>query len=157
MVTLFIRALSLGLSANQKLVSFMCGLGLDGVAPPPPSGLAGLSGDAEASEGDTAVPRRGDKGVWEWEGLVTVGVWLVGEVGGTLRCDEEEGNGDGDRDGGVPGEWRAPGDTVKLVGVLRLNRASNSLQTATLRLTPSDQGGVPNPNPAVTSEPLASS
>lgn len=80
-------------------------MGPDGVAPPPPSGPAGLSGDAEASDGDVVVLRRGDTGVWEWEGLVTVEVGLVGEVGGTLWCDEEEGKGDEERIGGVPGDW----------------------------------------------------
>lgn len=46
---------------------------------------------------------------------------------------------------------------MKLVGVLRLNLASSSLQTATLRLTPSDHGGIPNAELAAASEPLASS
>lgn len=136
----------------------MCGLGLDGdPVAAAPSGPARFSGDAEESDEDVVAPRQGDAGVREREGLVTVGVELVEEVGGALRCNEEEGGCDEDSDGGVPGEWRAPGDTVKLVGVLRPNRASNSLQTARLRLTPSDHGGAPNPKPAVTSDPLASS
>lgn len=84
------------------------------------------------------------------------GAGLVGEVGVDLRCDEDEDNGDDDdSDEGVPEEWRAPGDTEKVVGVLRPNLASNSLHTAKLRLTPSVPAGTPNPEPA--SEPLARS
>lgn len=83
------------------------------------------------------------------------GAGLVGEVGVALRCDED--NGDEDSDEGVPGEWRAPGDTEKVVGVLRPNLASSSLQTAKLRRTPSDPAATPNPEPAAASEPLASS
>lgn len=74
-----------------------------------------------------------------------------------LRCDEDEDNGDEDSDEGVPGEWRAPGDTEKVVGVLSPNLASNSLHTAKLRLMPSDPARTPNPEPAAASEPLASS
>lgn len=74
-----------------------------------------------------------------------------------LRCAEDEDNGDEDSDEGVPGEWRAPGDTEKVVGVLSPNLASNSLHTAKLRLTPSDPPRTPNPEPVAASEPLASS
>lgn len=73
-----------------------------------------------------------------------------------LWCDEDENNCD-DEDEGVPGEWRAPGITEKVLGVLSPNLASNSLHTAKLRLTPSDPTRTPNPEPAAASEPLASS
>lgn len=90
-------------SANQKLVSFMCGLGLDGAATPVPSGLAGLSGVAAASAGDAAAPRRGDDaGVKERLGLGIEEAGLVGEGGVALRC-EEEGRGEADMEDGVPG------------------------------------------------------
>lgn len=78
-------------------------------------------------------------------------------MGVALRCGEDEDSGDEDSDEGVPGELRAPGDTEKVVGVLRPNLASNSLHTAKLRLTPSDPVEIPNPEAAAASEPLASS
>ena len=78
-------------------------------------------------------------------------------MGVALRSDEDDDNGEDDSDEDVPGEWRAPGDTEKVVGVLSPNRASNSLHTAKLRLTPSDPAGVTNPEPDTASEPLASS
>lgn len=74
-----------------------------------------------------------------------------------LRCDEDEDDGDDDSDEGVPGEWRALGETEKVVGVLRPNLASNSLHTAKLRLMPSDPPRTPSPEVAAASEPLASS
>lgn len=76
-----------------------------------------------------------------------------------LRFERDEVSGDdADETGdGAPAEWRAPGDTEKVVGVLRPNLASNSVHTAKLRLTPSNPDGTPNPEPAATSEPLASS
>lgn len=77
----------------------------------------------------------------------------MGEVGVVRRCD---GLDSGDDDG-VPGEWRAPGDTEKVVGVRSPNRASSSLHTAKLRLTPSGPGATQNPEAAAASEPLASS
>lgn len=79
-------------------------MGLDCVPPPVPSGLAGLSGDAEASAGDAAALRRGDTGVRERLGLGPVEAGLVGEVDAALRCEEvEEDNGEEDTDEGVPG------------------------------------------------------
>ena len=156
-------------AASQKLVSFMCGLGLVGRPEAGLSGLAGLSGDAGTSSGaaagdvagDAAVLRRGETGAWDRVGLTAGGggggAGLVGDVGAALRSEEDNDNGDDDTDEEVPGEWRAPGDTEKVVGVLSPNRASNSLHTAKLRLTPSDPAGVTNPEPATASEPLASS
>lgn len=141
----------------------MCGLGLVGGPVAGLSGLAGLSGDAGTSTGDAgdagdaAALQRGETGVCERVGLTAAGAGFVGEVGVALRCDEDEDNGDGDSDGGGPGEWRAPGDTEKVVGVLRLNLASNSLHTAKLRLVPSAPAGTPNPEAPAASEPLASS
>lgn len=49
-------------SANQKLVSFMCGLGLVGGAEAGLSEPAGLSGDAGMSDGDATAERRGETG-----------------------------------------------------------------------------------------------
>lgn len=72
-----------------------------------------------------------------------------------LWCDEDD-DAD-DRDEGVPGEWREPGDTEKVVGVLWPNLASNSVHTAKLRLALSGPAGTPNPEPAAASEPLARS
>lgn len=80
-------------------------------------------------------------------GLTAAG--LVGEVGVALRCDGDNGE-DDDSEEGVPGEGRPPGDTEKVVGLLRLNLASNSLHTAKLLLPPSNE----TQNP---SEPFASS
>lgn len=72
-----------------------------------------------------------------------------------LRCDEDD---DGDEsDEGVPGEWRAPGETENVVGALRPNLDSNSLHTAKLRLPPSNPAGTLKPGPQAASEPLASS
>lgn len=133
------------MGSSQKLVSFMCGLGLGGL-----SGLVPLSGDAGTSADGEAALRRGETGVCERVGLTAVGAGFVGEVGGALRCDANS-------DGGVPGEWRTPGDTEKAVGVLRPNLASNSLHTAKLRLAPSAPGGTTNPTPPAASEPFASS
>lgn len=82
---------------------------------------------------------------------------LDGEVGVALRCVEDGDSVDDVSAEGVPGEWRAPGDTEKVVGVRRPNRASNSLHTAKLRLIPSDPAVNPKPEPAAASEPLASS
>lgn len=105
-----------------------------------------------------AAMRRGEPGGWDRVGLTAAGAGLVGDVGVVLRCDEDADSGDDDSDEGVPGEWRAPGDTEKVVGVRRPNLASNSLHTAKLRLTPSDPPVTPNPEPAAAaSEPLASS
>lgn len=81
----------------------MGGLGLDCVPPPVPSGLAGLSGDADASVGDAAAPRRGDTGVRERLGLGPAEAGLVGEVDVARRFEEEEDNGEEDMDEGVPG------------------------------------------------------
>lgn len=122
------------------------------------SGLVVPSGEAGSSAGGGAVTRRGEAGVTERVGLTAEGAGLkaegaglVGEVGMVRRCDEEEDEEDRgmeDRDDeGVPGGGRAPGDTEKVVGVRRPNRASSSLHTARLRLPPSSP----------TSEPLASS
>lgn len=82
-----------------------------------------------------------------------MGAGLVGEVGVALRCSEDEDSGDG-----VPEERRAPGETEKLVGLLKENLASSSLHTAKLRLKPSapPPTGGPNTEQAA-SEPLASS
>lgn len=68
-----------------------------------------------------------------------------------LRCNEDEDRGDG-----VPEERRVPGETEKLVGLLKENLASNSPHTAKLRLKPSPPTGGPNTELAA-SEPLASS
>lgn len=144
---------------DQKLVSFMCGLGLVGglMAAAGPSGPAEFSGDTSESAGEVGVPLRGETGVAEQIGLAAVGAGLVGEMGVTLRSDEE-GNGEGDGDGGVPDGLQAPGDAEKAAGVLKPNLASSSVQTAKLRLTPSSPSGVPKPKlAAATSEPLASS
>lgn len=78
------------------------------------------------------------------------GAGLDGDVGVLLLCDGE----------GVPGEWRGPGDIENVMGVLSPNLASNSLHTAKLRLTLSEEaelGSVPNPALAAASEPLARS
>lgn len=115
------------------------------------------SGDTRGLVGDAAVTRWGEVGVRERVGLTvkraelkTEGAGLVGEVGVVRRCDKEEDeadNGVEDSDEGVPGGGRVPGDTEKVVGVRRPNRASSSLHVARLRLPPSSP----------TSEPLASS
>lgn len=151
---------------SQKLVSFMCGLGLvggPGVEPELGAGLVaptGLSGEAGLSAGGPATPWRGDTDAWERVGLrAGVGAGLVGEVGVALRCSEDEGEGDSEE--GAPREWRDPGDTENVLAVLSPKRASSSLHTAKLRRTPSDPGGTANPGaPAATaaaSEPFARS
>lgn len=82
---------------------------------------------------------------------------LVGDEGVALQCDKDEDKGDVDRDDCVPGEWRAPDDKDRVLGVLRPNLASNSLHTAKLLLKPSVPDRTPNPEPAAASEPLTSS
>lgn len=148
----------------------MCGLGLvGGPGAEPWAGLvepAGLSGEAGLSMGGPAAPWRGDAGVWERVGLRAAGgaglAGLMGEVGVALRCSEEEG--EGDSEDGAPREWRVPGDTEKVFGVLSPKRASSSLHTAKLRRTPSDPGGTLKAGPpaaaaaaaaAAASEPFA--
>lgn len=56
-------------AANQKLVSFMCGLGLVGGPAAVAAGLSGLAGISEeagasagGATGDAAAPRRGETG-----------------------------------------------------------------------------------------------
>lgn len=136
----------------------MCGLGLVGGPEAGLFGPAGLSGEAGLSAGGPVAPWRGETGARDRVGLTAGGgAGLVGDVGVALRCCEDEDDGDGDSDEGVPGEWRAPGETEKLVGALSPNLASNSLHTAKLRLTPSDPDRTPNPGPPAASEPFARS
>lgn len=145
----------ISLPTNQKLVSFICGLGLVGGAV---AGLSRLSGEAGTSEEDDSAPRRGETGIWDRVGLADiVEAGDVGEVGVALRCAADADNGDDvdDIDDGVPAEERPLGDTENVVAVLRQNLASNSLHTAKLRLVPSDPAATPNP--AAVSVPLASS
>lgn len=151
-------------TANQKLVSFMCGLGLVGGAPGEEAGLSGLvvmSGDAAggSSVGDGVAPLRGEAGVRR-TGLREEGfrAGLVGEVGVFLQLGDEELAESGDEDGAAACE-RGLGDTEKVVGVLSPNLASNSLHTAKLRLTPSPAPpkGTPYPELPTASELLANS
>lgn len=136
----------------------MCGLGLVGG---PGVGFVepvGLSGEAGVSAGGPVAPWRGETGAWERVGLTAGGgAGLGGDVGVTLRCSEVEG--DGDSEDGAPREWRMPGDTENVLGVLRPKRASSSLHTAKLRRVPSDPAGTTNPGPPTpaASEPLARS
>lgn len=140
----------------------MCGLGLVG-GPALAGGVSELSVDAGVSSGDVSSPRLGEAGAWERVGLIVGwGAGLVGGVGVVLRCGEEEGDeeegvkdNNDDEEGvpGVPGEFRAPGDTEKVVGVLRPNLVSSSVHTAKLRLPPSG----PNPETPAASEPFANS
>lgn len=118
---------------NQKLVSFMCGLGLAG-----PSETAGPSAEP-GSSAEGGPP-------WGLDTCVLLGLTDAGGAGldgdvaaGLLRDDD-----------GVPGEGRGPGDVENAAGVLSPNLASSSLHTAKLRLTLS----VATPT---ASEPLARS
>lgn len=72
-----------------------------------------------------------------------------------LCAEDEESGDDDDSDEGVPGEWRAPAEAEKVVGVLSPNLASNSLRTAELGLAAS--GPTMATNPTAASDPLASS
>lgn len=125
------------------------------------AGLSGLSGDAEMSEDEEPPPRRGETGTCDRVGLTAnvVEVELLGEVGVALRLDEDAGDGDdvADKVEGVPEEKRPLGDTENVGGILRPNRASNSLHTAKLRLMPSDPAVTPNTDTAAASVPFASS
>lgn len=138
---------------RQKLVSFMCGLGLVVGAAAAPTGLSapgGLSGDAVTSDDGEALPRRPGGSVCERVGLVAADGGPVGDAGaaGLRRGDVGDG---GVRDDGAPAcRWRGAGVTEKAAGVLWWpKRASSSPHAARLRLVPSA--------PPAASEPLASS
>lgn len=140
----------LSVLTNQKLVSFMCGLGLVGRAQPGPSGPGTLSAEPGLSA-EEGTPWCIDMTAWELLGLTCEGeVGLDEDMSMVLLCDDE----------GVPGECRGPGDIENVVGILSPNLASNSLHTAKLRLMLSEEvhpDSVPNPALAAASEPLASS
>lgn len=135
---------------HQKLVSFMCGLGLGGKAQAGPSGAAGLSAEPGSSAEEGAA--------WGLDAAECIllgltdcgGVGLDGDVTVGLLCDDE----------GVPGECRVPGDVENVAGVLSPNLASSSLHTAKFRLMLSEEeqlDSVATPALAAASETLARS
>lgn len=135
-------------STNQKLVSFMCGLGLVGKAQAGPSRAAALSAEPGSSAEGAAWGL--DAAECILPGLTDCGgVGLDGDATVGLLCDE-----------GVPGECRGPGDVENVAGVPSPNLASSSLHTAKLRLMLSEEvqlASAATPALAAASEPLARS